>query len=223
VIRPLPPLIGLIGYKRSGKNTVADVLVDCFGYRSIAFADPLREAVRALDPLVGRFPLPGQLSAPSDGWRLSEVLDAIGYEKAKEIPEVRRTYQRFGTDSIRALDPGFWLRLGEQRIDELRDATLRHEQGMFDAVESPVAVTDARFPNEADTIRARGGYIVRVVRPGFEPEAGAHTSETALDGYGEDFVVDNSRDLNFVAEQTLTIARMVRELTRAGIHGPLNE
>jgi hypothetical protein len=206
------PLIGLIGYKRSGKNTVADTLVECFGYRAIAFADPLREMALAIDPLVGSFPLPGQLMPPADGWRLSEVLDAIGYEKAKEIPEVRRFYQRLGTNGVRALDPGFWLRLGEQRIDNLRSIE-----------RSPVAVTDARFPNEANAIRNRGGWIVRVVRPGFEPEEGAHESETALDGYGEDFVVDNSRDLNFVAEQTLTIARMVRSLTNAGARGPLNE
>jgi hypothetical protein len=209
-----PALIGLIGYKRSGKNTVADVLAEEFAYRPIAFADALREAVLALDPIIGTFPLTVGDVLQTAEWRLSEVLDAIGYEKAKEIPEVRRVYQRFGTDAIRKLDADFWLRIGTQRIDAILSGAADRAEGKFDATGASVVVTDVRFPNEADAIRERGGYIVRVVRPGFEPEDGAHESETALDDYRPDVILYNSRDLDHLASGVLSLGRLLDDEPR---------
>lgn len=43
-------------------------------------------------------------------------------------------------------------------------------------------ITDVRFPNEADAVKARGGILVRIDRPGKE-DTGTHPSETALDNY----------------------------------------
>ena len=186
-----PPIIGLIGKKRSGKDAFARTLVDERGYVRIAFADPLRQMAAGVDPLVGRFPLPGHLQAPEDGWHLTEVLDAIGYEKAKEIPEVRRFYQRLGTDGVRAIDPGFWTRIGLQRI------AATHEDRL-DSRARPVVVTDVRFPNEADGIRELGGVIVRIVRPGLV-STDEHISEKALDNYRPDYVVKNDDDLDTLA------------------------
>jgi hypothetical protein len=41
------PLVGLVGYARSGKDTFAAAL----GYRRLAFADPLKELALAVNPL----------------------------------------------------------------------------------------------------------------------------------------------------------------------------
>ena len=49
---PPRPWIGLTGYPCSGKNALADVLVAEHGFTSIAFADPIREALLGLDPIV---------------------------------------------------------------------------------------------------------------------------------------------------------------------------
>ncbi|WGH20315.1 deoxynucleoside monophosphate kinase [Arthrobacter phage MaGuCo] len=167
-------IVGLIGKKRSGKDTFAHGMT---GYTRIAFADPLRRAALALDPIVGRPALPGQL-APQRDVRLSDVIDAIGWERAKDcVPEVRRILQRLGTESIRAIDPDFWIRAGEAAI--LADG-------------GPVVVTDCRYPNEADKIRAMGGVLIRVVRPGFDSAGDAHPSESALDRYAEDVQVLNN-------------------------------
>jgi hypothetical protein len=53
----------------------------------------------------------------------------------------------------------------------------------------PVVCDDCRFPNEADTIRAAGGYIVRVERPGAGKGAAGHSSEQFA--FPHDCVIDN--------------------------------
>ena len=55
-------------------------------------------------------------------------------------------------------------------------------------------ITDVRFPNEAEAIKALGGVIVRVHRPGVGA-VNAHHSETALDGWAFDAHVFNDGDL----------------------------
>ena len=42
-----PPIIGIAGYATSGKDEVAKILVDNFGYIRLALADPLKEMARA--------------------------------------------------------------------------------------------------------------------------------------------------------------------------------
>jgi len=166
-------IIGLIGKKRSGKDTFAHGLP---GYTRVAFADPLRQAALALDPIVGRPALPGEL-APMRDVRLSEVVDAIGWERAKDcVPEVRRILQRLGTESIRAIDPDFWIRAAKAQID---------------AIDGDVVVTDVRYPNEADAIQTMGGILVRIERPGLPSDGDPHPSESALDDYPVDVVVQN--------------------------------
>lgn len=169
-------VLGLIGKKRTGKDTFATVLVEQFGYTRVAFADPLRQAALELDPIVGRPALPGQL-APLSDVRLSDVVDVLGWEKAKDyVPEVRRILQRFGTESIRKIDPDFWITQALRTIDK---------------IDGPVVVTDVRYENEAEAIKRLGGLLGRIVRdvPG---ATDSHPSETALDDYPTDFTVENT-------------------------------
>jgi hypothetical protein len=41
-------IVALCGYKHSGKDTAADVLVEEYGFQKLAFADPLRESAAAM-------------------------------------------------------------------------------------------------------------------------------------------------------------------------------
>lgn len=150
-----PALIGLLGKKRSGKDTAAGFLVQDHGFVRYAFADPLKAAALHVDPFI------------SDGYlRLSEVVLARGEERAKELHEVRQVWQRLGVAMREHVDPDVWL-----------NATMRKVL----AEDRPVVLTDVRFPNEADAIEAAGGLLVRVVRAS-APTDDAHVSETALDG-----------------------------------------
>jgi hypothetical protein len=99
----MSPLIGLLGKKQSGKDTFARMLVQEHGFARYAFADPLKKAALALDPIV----IPGGPDHPPH--TLTEVVRECGWENAKAWPEVRRTLQYYGM-AIRDLDEGFWLR-----------------------------------------------------------------------------------------------------------------
>jgi len=84
-------------------------------------------------------------------------------------------------------------------------------------------ITDTRFPNEADAIRARGGIIIRTTRQWINPKDWeAHTgqkvekilehiSETALDNYKFDYVINNSGTIEQLIAQVIPI------LTKEGI------
>jgi hypothetical protein len=177
-------IIGLAGKSRSGKDTVAAYLVEHYGFARIAFADALREAALALDPIVvadERRDLRGRVT-DFRRIRLSEIVEAHGWEEAKAIPEVRRTLQRYGV-AIRDMDPEFWIRVALSPIGYM---------------ERPVVITDVRFPNEVDAVRSRAGLLVRVSRPG--ANGNGHISETAIDDVPADVEIHNAGSLLDLAD-----------------------
>jgi hypothetical protein len=174
---PTTTVIGLSGYAQAGKDTIGQHLVDNHGYTRISFADTLRDFLYKLNPVVEVHHVAGARIMEE----LATVVDEEGWEAAKKLVptqthSVRALLQRLGTDAGRAV-------LGE---DVWVDAALK-------AIEpgGKYVITDVRFPNEADAVRAMGGQLWRVVRPGMAA-VNAHPSEVALDGYQFDQRIDNS-------------------------------
>ena len=172
-------IIGLSGYAQSGKDTVAGFLKN-FGYTRVAFADPMRTALYSLNPLV------------SGDLRLAELVDQIGWDGAKTAyPEIRRLLQVFGTEVGRnQWGSNFWVDLAMTQMDWL---------------EKDYVVTDVRFPNEYEAIKATGGKVWRVDRTAVGP-VNEHVSDNALEGFEFDRVVKNYgtlRDLQFQVEALL--------------------
>ncbi len=149
-------ILGFAGLAGVGKDTAAAHLVERRGYERRAFADPMRTALYALDPLV---------RVHGSQHRLTALVDTLGWDQAKRgVPEVRRLLQRFGTEVGRTMwGDDFWI-----------DQALR---GV--APGDRIVVTDVRFPNEGDAVRALGGRVVRIDRPGagLGGAEGAHESE----------------------------------------------
>lgn len=179
-------IVGVIGKKRSGKDSFASTLIEERGFQRFAFADPLKESVLSVNPLIY-----GE-SYVSREERVSDVVESLGWEGAKEIPEVRRLLQEYGL-AIREIQPDFWIRATMERV--LDHATLS----------GPVVVTDVRFPNEAEEIRRAKGTLVRITRPGLKSDD-SHISETALDDYDPDHVVVNSGTLEDLAAMARGLA-----------------
>lgn len=171
------PLLGLIGKKRSGKDTFAATLVEDLGYVRVAFADPLKEVALAINPIVDV-----DLGAPE---YLADIVAAHGWEDAKGYGDVRRFLQELGV-AIRTLDPDFWLNIAKARIEALDS-------------ETPVVITDVRFPNEAEAVVELGGDVVRIVRPSIV-STDTHASETALDDYPEMVSIMNEGTLSELAD-----------------------
>lgn len=156
-------LLGLCGAKRSGKDTVASILVEEHGFKRLAFADAIRDALYALDPIVIE-----ELNVTEVySYRLTELVDSAGWEDAKKVPEVRRLLQHMGFEAIRQFDDNFWVDVVFKQIDD---------------VDENYVITDVRFLNEVQAVEAYDGTVYRVRRDSAENHGDTHTSETQLAG-----------------------------------------
>jgi hypothetical protein len=111
---------------------------------------------------------------------LRNAVRYAGWEETKQShPHARLFLQHLGVAARDHIDQDVWV-----------NAALRNVSpgGRF-------VVTDVRFPNEAAAIRARGGFVVRVERPGTGP-VNAHASETALDDFEFDATLRNTGTLD---------------------------
>lgn len=169
-------IIGLSGYARSGKNEVANILVNEFEFEQRAFADKLREALYALNPMCGRD------SDYSDRpvIYVQDVIDEFGWDGVKETVhsyEIRRLLQRMGTEMGReVLGDTTWVDAATQNLPER------------------LVFTDCRFPNEAEKVKSLGGVVIRVKRKGVDA-LNDHASEVSLDKWPFDYTVRNDGDL----------------------------
>lgn len=175
---PRVECIGLSGYARSGKDTVAAHLIGRHSYERVAFADSIREALYKLNPKVPINDVYGFIP-------LRPAVDMYGWEALKEdVPHVRNLLQRLGTEVGREMfGSEFWV---DAAINKIPDG-------------AKVVFTDVRFPNEAEAIRGLGGRIYRVTREGVAPTNG-HISEVALDDYEFDGVIDNNSTIEILYE-----------------------
>lgn len=161
-------IVGLSGRAGAGKDTVAYELARC-GYRRFAFADPIKEIAYQLNPSIGTF-------------ELGRLVETMGWSEAKKVAGVRLFLQNLGQAARQELDMGVWVRPVMRAIDD-------HVKDGGKAV-----ITDVRFPNEYDSIKKRGGVVVRVNRPGLPSDT--HISESALDDHDFDVVIVNNGTLD---------------------------
>jgi len=174
-------IIGLSGYAQSGKSTVAKIMVEEFGYEQLAFADGIRRAVFALNPVIP--------NGKTGGWdRLQDLVTKRGWEYTKNNNyEVRRLLQVFGTEVGRELfDEDIW-------VQELFKVIGQSGAGNY-------VISDVRFPNEAGAVRAAGGVVWRVVRP-FTNRVNEHISESALDDLSFEKIILNNSGFNGLQKQ----------------------
>ena len=183
-------MVALAGKAGSGKNSLATVLVNKYGFTEIAFADAIRDAAIALNPLV---PIDmghnGELITST--MRLATLVNSVGWETAKrEVAEVRDILQRLGTEVGRQLiDPSVWITIAMNRAND---------------IDGHVVFTDCRFPNEVEAVRSRGGLLVRVHRSGVD-SVNDHVSESAIDDIPADLTVLNIGAKSDLADHARTI------------------
>lgn len=155
--------VALVGPAGVGKDTVASLLVEEYGFTRVAFADALKGALMRVDPQVG-------------SGRLSDLVLGAGWDRAKVNPEVRRLLQEFGM-AIRDISPEFWIEATADVVDQ---------------VDGPVVITDLRMPNEYEyAVAELGALTVRLSRPDVDTGLGwrAHESERALDDFEFDLEI----------------------------------
>lgn len=207
-------IIGICGFIGSGKDTIADYLVNLHGFRRESFANSLKDAVAQVfgwdrTMLEGRTKQSREWRDQRDEW-WSQRLD-------KDITP-RYVLQQWGTEVCRrGFHDDIWIASLENKLRNSRD---------------DIVISDCRFPNEIKSIKRAGGMVVRVVR-GPEPEwyedavnvnagrsnmswmisktrmekLGIHASETAWVGTEFDAVLDNNGSLDDLYHQVKNLVQ----------------
>jgi hypothetical protein len=172
-------LIGFTAAARSGKDSAANYLIDEHNFTRVAFADPIRQILHALNPIVVCFGLCDEAMK-----RVQDVVSCHGWDEAKVLyPEIRYLLQRLGTEAGRnILGPNVW-------VDLAMSQAKKYER---------VVITDCRFPNECQAIHDHGGTVIRITRPGVGP-VNSHVSDQPLPDELIDFTIVNDGTLDDLA------------------------
>jgi hypothetical protein len=197
-------IIGVCGFIGSGKDTLADYLVNFHEFRRESFASTLKDAVAAVFGW-DRTMLEGRTKEARE-WR--EQVDPWWAERLS-MPTLtpRWVLQYWGTEVCRkAFHDDIWIASLENKIRNSKD---------------DVVISDCRFPNEIQAIKDAGGQIIWVQR-GDLPEwydvalasnqghnwafqelkmRKIHASETAWVGTEFDSIIDNNGTIDELYKQ----------------------
>jgi hypothetical protein len=170
-------LIGLTGQAGAGKDTVRGLLESRHGFLGLAFADPVRDMVLALlDHVYAR------------GHGMDRAL------KEKPVPVIGASYrelaQTLGTEWGRqTIHPGLWI-----------DIAMHKVRLLWSRGERRIVISDVRFPDEMAALRAAGGEIWAITRPGIEPvreHVSEHLAREAV--HFADRIINNDGNLDDLA------------------------
>lgn len=196
-------IIGICGFIGSGKDTIADYLVNFHEFRRESFANTLKDAVSSVFGW-DRTMLEGRTKEARE-WR--EQVDSWWSERLG-MPTLtpRWVLQYWGTEVCRrGFHDDIWIASLENKLRASRDN---------------VVISDCRFPNEIAAIKNAGGIIVWVKRgdlPEWYDDAFAanqgsniavnqmkilkiHASEWAWIGSKFDLEIENDGNINDLYE-----------------------
>jgi hypothetical protein len=202
-------IIGICGFIGSGKDTIADYLVNFNGFRRESFANSLKDAVSYVFGW-DRTMLEGRTKEARE-WR--EQVDPWWAERLG-MPHLtpRWVLQYWGTEVARkSFHDDMWIASLENKLRSSKD---------------DIVISDCRFPNEIKSIKEQGGKVVWVQR-GPVPEwysvavsanmgskedqdrlkeFGIHVSETAWAGTKFDAILYNDGTIDELFQQVKNLA-----------------
>ena len=168
-------IVGLVGQRRVGKDTVADYMCSRMSFRKIAVADPLKKIVREIFDFTEAQVNGPEKETVDESWGISPriAMQFVGTDMFRDV--LGNKFPSIG-DNIWA------MHLARQLAP--RVAPLH------------IVVSDIRFPNEARVIRDAGGFLIGIKRHrdrvGSDPDTvGAHASETQSETIVADYNIVN--------------------------------
>ena len=199
-------IVGINGFKRSGKGTTAEFLnelVDDVVYE-IGFADKLKR--------LGGLALGIPANVPQDHLRWADEYKVSG-TTSTVVPDGtyvvtgREFYQNLGQSGRVLFGDNFWIDqvlpypalywIDGEPYEDTDDPGIDAAR-MYPGVDI-LAITDVRYPNEAERIRSLGGVVWEVVRPGVVSDG--HASEQPLPAELVDWQIVNDGDLDTLKQR----------------------
>ena len=188
-------IIGICGLIGSGKDTIADELVQNYSFVKLSFADKLKDSVASMFDW-DRQLLDGK-SKESRDWREQE--DKFWSKELGSSVTPRLVLQKFGTECMReGFYDGIWVSLTKKKI--------------LDNPDTKWVIPDVRFENEAKMIKEVGGEVWWVKRGqlpvwfrmyqdiGQKPKD-IHPSEWAWANVNFDKVLENNTTIDALKSQ----------------------
>ena len=182
-------VFGVMGKKRSGKDTIADLLVNTYNFERYSFAIPIKEGCKHLFGFTDE-QVYGDLKDVVDyNWGITPrvALQVIGteifqYDLHKHIPE------------LKSVGRAHWVKRFEMWYND--KIIIENEMNNFvDDGTFHVVIPDVRFQHEIDGIRKVGGKIIKVVRPSLN-FVDEHPSEMEQELITDiDYIVVNDSDI----------------------------
>jgi len=137
---------------------------------------------------------------------------------------VRQLLQEFGTEGCRSIHSDFWVNslfadykptLTDDSKEELQkylSKPKKYKESIVEYKNTNWIITDLRFPNEAEAIKVRGGILIKVERNTGGVDLhninySKHSSESALDDFEFDYVIDNNSDIPTLIENVSKVLR----------------
>lgn len=206
-------IIGIHGKKRSGKDTVAKMLIDKLGFESYALADPIHRSLhQALSRELSLNDVKGFTSYDRDrgryGFKRAKgiLMKAVHFlnhsckfedyaaiqKRIARLPyraywSIRNLMQCLGTDVVVYVEPDYWLK---------RVPLNKH-----------IIITDIRQQHELDYFRKNNAKLIFVYRD--TNLCDNHVTEKGLDpDVSKDTIIDNNKSL---AELEYSVEQFIRQ------------
>ncbi len=124
-------IVGLTGKAGAGKDTVADFLVQKYGFVKVGLADPIKALLNA------RFGWEPEWWGDRE-WKEDAQVFHGERMNPREAFSPRSWAQWLGTEVGRTLEPEVWVRLAKERIDAI----------VGESPNTHIVIPDIRFDNE---------------------------------------------------------------------------
>lgn len=150
-------IIGVLGHKYNGKDTIADHLVEKYKFKKICFAHALKDMAKQLFGLTDEQLYGEEKEVEDEYWKTTprKLLQFVGTELfrkqfSKLCPHVKE---------------GIWVEIVKKKLLNTTDN---------------IVISDVRFQNELDMIHNLNGIIIKVKRPSIK-KVDYHESELGID------------------------------------------
>jgi hypothetical protein len=179
-------IIAICGFQGSGKDTLASILIEKYGYKKLSFAGTVKDVASVVFSW-DRKMLEGD-TKESREWR--EQVDEWWSNKLG-IPNLTPRYilQQFGTDLFRNhFHKDIWIACVERKLQQYEK----------------VVITDCRFPNEIQIMKKYDATVIHIYRGALpewfydvkfgekEPPKELHASETSWIKEVFDYTIENN-------------------------------